>query len=273
VSIPTFKYLCTILGCIFKNKDTKTRESILVKYRIAIILSQLETDNTLMMVGDLFGLGLDTTSEIVKECCKAIRIHLKPLVLKKPILVWMKPIASEFEALHKILYKLGAIDDSHIPIIAPPYDLVSYYSQKGFYSCLLLGIVDAKYKFWDYDFGWCGRIHDWTLFQKSEIGKKTMKGAYLPFKFISDATYLIRPWFYSPFKGKKDGMPRAKAHWNFIQSNTQMAVERAFGILKDRWHILLKRNDMPLQNLSNIVSACLCLHNLCILEANEFDMD
>jgi hypothetical protein len=41
---------------------------------------RLGTGNTLMMAGDLFGLGLNTTSEIVKECCKATRIHLKQLV-------------------------------------------------------------------------------------------------------------------------------------------------------------------------------------------------
>jgi hypothetical protein len=37
-----------------------------------------------------------------------------------------------------------------------------------------------------------------------------MKGAFLPFKFIGNAAYPLRPWFYSPFKGEKDGMPRAK---------------------------------------------------------------
>ena len=61
--------------------------------------------------------------------------------------------------------------------------------------------------------------------------------------------------------------------WNFIQSSTRMTVERVFGILKGRWRILLKRIDMPLQNVLDIVTASLCLHNLCILENDDFDMD
>ena len=185
----------------------------------------------------------------------------------------MKKIAAEFEALHGIPLIIGAIDGSHIPIIAPSNDPVSYYCRKGFYSCLLQGVVNSKCKFWDYDFGWCVQIHDWTLFQKIEIGKKTMKGAFLPFKFIGDAAYSMRSWFYSPFKGKKNGLSREKEFWNFIQSSTRMAIERAFGILKGRWRILLKRIDMLLQNVPNIITASLCLHNLCILENDDFDMD
>jgi len=74
-------------------------------------------------------------------------------------------------------------------------------------------------------------------------------------------------------KGEKEGLPRRKAYWNFIQSSTSMVVERAFGILKGRWRILLKRIDMPLWNVLDIVTTSLCLHNLCILENDEFSME
>ena len=84
------------------------------------------------------------------------------------------------------------------------------------------------------------------MFQNLDIEKKVMKGELLSYKLMGDAAYPMRPWFYSSFKGEKDGLPRAKAHWNFIQSSTKMVVERAFGILKRRWRIMLKRIDMPL---------------------------
>jgi hypothetical protein len=58
-----------------------------------------------------------------------------------------------------------------------------------------------------------------------------MRDLFLPFNFIVDAAYLMRSWFYSPFKEEIDGVPRRKVHWNFIQSSTRMAVERTFGIL------------------------------------------
>ena len=76
----------------------------------------------------------------------------------------MKQIALEFESMHGISYILGAINGSHIPIIAPSIDPASYYCRKRFYSVLLQGVVDSQCKFWNYDFGRAGSIHDWVLF-------------------------------------------------------------------------------------------------------------
>ncbi len=50
-----------------------------------------------------------------------------------------------------------------------------------------------------------------------------------------------------------------------------MVVERAFGILKGRLKILLKRIDMPFHPLPVITA--LCLHNLCIIHGDAFNMD
>ncbi len=92
-----------------------------------------------------------------------------------------------------IPYVFGTIDHSHIPIIAPPNDLAFYYCRKWFYSVLIQGVVDVKWKLWDYDFGWVGRKHDWTLFQKIEIGKMTMSGTFLPYKLVDGAAYPRHP--------------------------------------------------------------------------------
>ena len=72
---------------------------------------------------------------------------------------------------------------------------------------------------------------------------------------------------------RKAGLSREKQYWNSIQSSTKMAVERAFGMLKGRWRILLKKIDMPLRSIPDMVTACLCLHNLCLIHVDEFDMN
>ena len=86
-NLSTFKYLCNFLGPILGKKNTHLRDSILVECRVVIILYHLGSGNTLIRIADLFGLGESITSIIVKECCEAIRILLKPLVIKKTTLV------------------------------------------------------------------------------------------------------------------------------------------------------------------------------------------
>ena len=86
----------------FVKKNTHLRYSISKECRVTLILHCLETGSILIMIVDLFGLGESTTLKIMRECCEAIRILLKPLILKIPSLAWMKKIIAKFEALHGI---------------------------------------------------------------------------------------------------------------------------------------------------------------------------
>jgi hypothetical protein len=52
-----------------------------------------------------------------------------------------------------------------------------------------------------------------------------------------------------------------------------MSTEKKFGILKRRFIISLKRVDMPLRHMLDLVMACICLHNMCIANFDGFDMD
>ena len=225
VNKESFFFLCQFLEPHIKKKNTQMTKSIDVQTRVAVTLSRLATGNTLSMIGDLYGIAQSTTSIIVRECCKAIKKHLLPRVIEKLSPQNMKTRAAEFESLQGIPYIIGAIDGSHIPIIAPSRDSPEYYCRKGFYSVLLQGVVDAQCKFWDFDFGWARSCHDWSVFQRSQLGKDVMQNKFLPYKLVGDAAYPLRPWFFSPFKGVQDGLSREKAHRNFIQSSTRMAVE------------------------------------------------
>jgi hypothetical protein len=52
-----------------------------------------------------------------------------------------------------------------------------------------------------------------------------------------------------------------------------MLVERIFGMLKGRFRILLKRIDNPLYHMLDLMTTCICLHNMCIANLNGFDMN
>ena len=104
------------------------------------------------MCGEIYELAEPTISIIVRNCCEAIKILLKPLVFQKLTKSQIETIAKKFEEIKGIPYVIDAVDSSHIPIIAPRRDPAFYYYCKGFYSALLQKVVDAKCSFWDYDF-------------------------------------------------------------------------------------------------------------------------
>ncbi len=68
--------------------------------------------------------------------------------------------------------------------IIAPFTLTSYYCQKGLLSSFITRCGWCKCKFWNHDFGWASCYFDWRLFQKFDIAKKIMKGAFLLFKLI-----------------------------------------------------------------------------------------
>ena len=102
------------------------------------------------------------------------------------------------------------------------------------------------------------------------IGQQCESGKLSPYTLVGDVAYPCRPWMLAPYKGHKDRLSREEYHWNFVQSSTRMCVERAFGMLKGRWRILLKRVDVHLKNVPDLVLTCLVLHNMCIIFGDTF---
>jgi hypothetical protein len=101
-----------------------------------------------------------TTFLIIKDFCATIKNHLKLLVIGALKMNSIRRMAYEFEKLQGILYVFEIVNGSHILIIASLINLTSYYCQKGLYPTLLHNVVDAKRKFWDYDFKWANCHHD-----------------------------------------------------------------------------------------------------------------
>lgn len=52
-----------------------------------------------------------------------------------------------------------------------------------------------------------------------------------------------------------------------------MCVERAFGILKGSWRIIVKRSKVPFRNMLDLVATCIELYNLCIIKSDGFEDD
>jgi hypothetical protein len=160
VSHANFMFLCKKLGPFLKKEQTHFRRPISVEERVAMSLARLGTGDGLRMVGEVYGVAEYTISGIVKEFCKMVRLHLQKIFIQTPNENRLGILAKDFERLHNIPYIIGAIDSSHILVLARVIGGEDYYYCKSFHSALLQGIVNTNCIFWDYEFGWAGSLHD-----------------------------------------------------------------------------------------------------------------
>ena len=277
VNRTTFQHLCTELSGKLQHAST-VRAAVSVETRVAITLWRLGTNVEYRTISHLFGVGISTACVIVHKVCRAIVDVLLKKYIKIPTGPQAMDIVRGFEELPQCF---GAIDGSHIPIIAPKDSHMDYYNRKGFYSIVLQALVDHQYRFLNVYTGWPGSVHDARVLSNSEVYARGEAGTLMPSHvrilgrvpvpvvIIGDPAYPLLPWLMKPYPGT--GLSDKQRKYNRRLSRARVVVECAFGRLKDRWRSLLKRNDMRLDYLCNAVTACCVLHNICEVHQDAFD--
>ena len=77
-------------------------------------------------------------------------------------------IAEEFEHRWNAPHACGAVDEKHVAIKKPPRSGSLYYNYTGFFSVVLMALVDANYRFLWVDVRGDGAMSDGQIFNKSE---------------------------------------------------------------------------------------------------------
>ena len=120
-----------------KKEYTRFRVTVPVQEMITMSLHQLGSGDGLHTIGDLYGIHKSTLSIIVREFCGAVRKYLQPFFVQIPSGSQFRVLASNFEKLHEISYIMGAIDGSHILVLAPIIGEEDHYCRKSFHSVIL----------------------------------------------------------------------------------------------------------------------------------------
>ncbi|MQL85792.1 hypothetical protein Taro_018324 [Colocasia esculenta] len=131
--------------------------------------------------------------------------------------------------------------------------------------------------------GWEGsaanmRVLRWAL---ESGGFKVPEGKY----FLVDAGYANTPEFLAPYRGIKYHLSEynssrctrlryrsKKDLFNHRHAQLRNVVERAFGVLKARFTILVKRRNYPIKTQARIAMACCVLHNFIRMEGGLDDI-
>ena len=179
--------------------------------------------------------------------------------------------------------ELRCIDGKHIRLKCPNKSGSMYFNYKKFFSIVLQAVVGADYKFICIDVGAYDKQSDSGVFGNSQLFRELERGGLLtnqeknlpgnditaPHVLIGDGgfpmkTYLVRPY---PLRN----LTSDKEIYNKRLSCARQVVECAFGIIANKWRILLKPIEFSPEKAENIVK-CICLLHNVILNKEQMQM-
>jgi hypothetical protein len=192
-----------------------------------------------------------------------------------------KAIAHDFETKFKFWNCIGAFGGKHIAIRNPAHAGSVYYNYMGFFSVVLLAVVNANKEFLMVDVGINGRISDGGVLFHSKFGELFQAeklnlpppsplpncSENFPFVFVGDEAFALHTNLIKPYAQKN--LNEAKTNFNKRLSAARSVVENAFGILASRFRVLGTTINLEPLKVSIITLACCYLHNFLIREKEE----
>lgn len=123
------------------------REAIEPGLKLAVTFRHLATGASYSELLYSFRVAKNTICLFVPQILEAV-IHEYSKVMPVVVtLVQWQQIADDFQANCNFPYACGALDRKHARIKCPQDSDTLYYNFKGFFSIILLVLIDADYKF------------------------------------------------------------------------------------------------------------------------------
>lgn len=185
---------------------------------------------------------------------------------------------------------LGALDGKHINFRPPRRSGSFYYNYKGTHSIVLLPTCDATYKFTYVDVGVNGRISDGGGYRESLLKQAIDLNALnfpnnsslpnqnvsIPYIFVADDAF---PWserIMKPYPNR--GLTAQKRIFNYRLSRVRRVIENAFGVMTNRFRILLTTINLAPNKVEDITLASCVLHNFLLVKnpkqyADDFNLN
>ncbi|VDI70617.1 Hypothetical predicted protein [Mytilus galloprovincialis] len=180
MSQQSFNHICDQLSVFIERRTTKFRSPHPVGKRVMVTLWRLATNIEFRTLGHLFGMGLSTACMIFHDVVDAINSILLPKYIKFPTGHALRNTIDGFRTRWGFPQCGGAIDGTHILIIAPKEHHADYYNRKCHHSVLLQAVVDYNYRFTNINVGHAGKHHDAHVLRESSVFLKASAGELLP---------------------------------------------------------------------------------------------
>ncbi|XP_030936119.1 uncharacterized protein LOC115961252 [Quercus lobata] len=183
----------------------------------------------------------------------------------------MDCLAGWFKKDSNILDCVGAIDGTHIQVVVGDDKKAPYYNRKRVTSFNVMAACDFDLLFTFVMTGWEGAAHDThisldAIRRQSVNFSKPPPGKY----YLVDAGYPLKKGYLPPYKGQRYHLSdfrragrgnHTEERFNYVHSSLRSAIERTFGVWKNKWKILKQMPPYDIKHQRNIIVATCVLHN------------
>ncbi|XP_054645638.1 uncharacterized protein si:ch211-121a2.4 isoform X1 [Dunckerocampus dactyliophorus] len=271
MSRASFDKLCGLMEGVLSPEDKTVRAPIPLQMRVAIVLYKLAGSAEYRLVASQFGVHKSTVKKFVYCFCKGMTSSVIHSLIKVPTVEEAIDIARRFEQKFNIPQILGCIDGTHVPVLPPSDGYKDFLNRNGWPSYVLQAVVDDMYRFWNINCKMPGRAHDANVLRQSalfaqahQLPKEPREINRIPVNLflLGDPAYPLMDWLMKDYIRSPNITPEQES-FNVYLSSARTTVEIAFGRLKSRWRVLLKRSDFHYTFTPHVVATCCALHNFC----------
>lgn len=214
-------------------------------------------------------------STIVPQVLVALQKKLVPLFLPPLDQIDWEQKANEFWKRWGFPNCVASIDAKHVRVVAPSKSGSLYFNYKGFFSVVLLAMVDANCKFVIIDVGSYGKEGDAGIFMKSKLGKLVKDGTLfpppknlpqsdilLPHVVVADDAFSLSEHMMKPYSRPQMLQDEKKRIFNYCLSKARRTSENAFGIMSAIFRIYFTPINLKPETIDAVIVVCCCLHNM-----------
>ncbi|KAI4340207.1 hypothetical protein MLD38_025068 [Melastoma candidum] len=268
----TFSYICSLVREDLISRPPSGLINIegrllSVEKQVAIALRRLASGESQVSVGESFGVGQSTVSQVTWRFIEALeergRHHLKWPDGKR-----MQEIKEKFEASCGLPNCCGVIDATHITMTLPAVQTSDdWCDQVNNYSMFMQGVVDDELRFLDIVTGWPGGLTVSKLLKFSGLFRLCESGERLAGNvralagggdarefIVGGAAYPLLPWLITPYKN--DMVKSSTSEFNRVHESVRLFAVKAFSQLKGGWRILNKETNC-IQRLHFVITTIL----------------
>ena len=143
-----FEMIKTRLQPCLARQATNYRAPISVGENLALTIRYLATGESYTSLSYQFRVGRSTISKFLPEVCRAIQDGCTREYFGCPTTPdECKELERKFRIRWNVPHALGALDGKHVALKKPKNSGALYHNNKGFFSVVILALVDGQYKF------------------------------------------------------------------------------------------------------------------------------